>query len=369
MYGKRNKPKVKLVSSFLFMVVFVSCQLLLKSSGEQLSIETAPLVEELISQQHTAVTEIPTLSPIPTSDSSRNPTFTTQISQQADKIPTSTKTLIFATITPLATPTHTSFAVIGDYGLAGIPEEDVADLVKSWDPDFIITVGDNNYPDGATETIDENIGQYYRGFIYPYVGSYGEGSEINRFFPTLGNHDWNINQASAYLDYFTLPGNERYYDFVWGPVHLFAIDSDSREPDGVGRTTTQGQWLREKLEASKAVWKIVYMHHPPYTSSVEEGSIDWMQWPFKEWGATAVITGHGHVYERVIVDGFPYFVNGLGGGPRYDFIEPISGSQVRYRDDYGAMLIEATMDQITFQFVTRLHELIDTFEIIKTNRN
>ena len=60
------------------------------------------------------------------------------------------------------------FAVIGDFGLAGQPEAEVAALVKSWEPEFIITTGDNNYPDGAVETIDENIGQYYHAFIYPY---------------------------------------------------------------------------------------------------------------------------------------------------------------------------------------------------------
>jgi len=78
-----------------------------------------------------------------------------------------------------------------------------------------------------------------------------------------------------------------------------------------------------------------------------------------------VITGHSHVYERLIVDGFPYFINGLGGGPRYAFITPIPGSQVRYRDDYGAMLIEASPELIVFQFITRGNQLIDTYEIWK----
>ncbi|NIW44652.1 MAG: hypothetical protein GWN30_07780, partial [Gammaproteobacteria bacterium] len=58
-----------------------------------------------------------------------------------------------------------TFAVIGDYGLAGQQEADVASLVESWNPEFIITVGDNNYPDGKAETIDENIGQYYAEYI------------------------------------------------------------------------------------------------------------------------------------------------------------------------------------------------------------
>ena len=40
--------------------------------------------------------------------------------------------------------------------------------------------------------------------------------------------------VKPYFDYFTLPGNERYYDFTWGPVHLFALDDIDSEPDGVG---------------------------------------------------------------------------------------------------------------------------------------
>jgi hypothetical protein len=265
--------------------------------------------------------------------------------------------------TPTFTPIPvTRFAVIGDFGLAGQPEADVASLVKSWEPELIITTGDNNYPDGEAETIDDNIGQYYQAFIHPYHGEYGPGAEVNRFFPTLGNHDWTTNQAQAHFDYFELPNNERYYDFVWGLVHFFAIDSDSREPDGVGRSSIQGQWLEQQLAASTAPWKVVYMHQPPYSSSTD-GSIDWAQWPYAVWGATVVIAGHSHVYERLLIDDFPYFVNGLGGGPIYAFSEPISGSQVRFNDDYGAMLVEATPEKFTLQFITRGFEVIDTYSI------
>jgi hypothetical protein len=266
-------------------------------------------------------------------------------------------------------PTETSqlptrFAVIGDYGLSKDPELDVANLVKSWKPEFIITVGDNNYPDGEEETIDENIGQYYHDYIHPYVGKYGTGSEINRFYPTLGNHDLTTLGGQPYFDYFTLPGNERYYDFIWGNVHLFALNSDSREPDGVGRSSIQAQWLNQKLAASSSTWKIVYMHHPPYSSS-GDGSISWAQWPYGEWGADAVLSGHSHVYERLIVDEFPYFINGLGGGPKYEFNLPIAGSKIRFRDDYGAMLVEAYIDQIVFKFITRENAIIDTYSLYK----
>ncbi|MCS7222472.1 MAG: metallophosphoesterase [Anaerolineae bacterium] len=254
------------------------------------------------------------------------------------------------------------FAVIGDYGLAGRPEADVAALVKSWNPDFIITTGDNNYPRGAAETIDRNIGQYYHEFIHPYRGLYGAGSAINRFFPVLGNHDWATPGAKPYLEYFTLPGNERYYDFVWGPVHLFAIDSDFREPDGITRDSKQAAWLRDRLAASTSPWKLVYMHHPPFSSGLH-GSTAALQWPYAEWGATAVLAGHDHTYERILRGGFPYFVNGLGGNGIYRFKTIVPGSQVRYNADFGAMLIEASYDAIVFRFISRRGVIVDTYSI------
>ncbi|MGB5893721.1 MAG: metallophosphoesterase, partial [Ignavibacteriaceae bacterium] len=180
------------------------------------------------------------------------------------------------------------FASIGDYGDAGSDELAVANLVKSWNPDFIITLGDNNYPDGETSTIDANIGQYYHQYIYPYVGSYGEGSDVNRFFPSLGNHDWNTNPPQPHYDYFVLPNNERYYDFIWGDVHFFALDSDTDEPDGVTENSIQGQWLQNALSTSISTWRVVYFHHAPYSSSSNHGSQEYMQWPFKEWGADVV---------------------------------------------------------------------------------
>ncbi|MBI5667845.1 MAG: metallophosphoesterase [Chloroflexi bacterium] len=247
------------------------------------------------------------------------------------------------------TPDTVVFAVIGDYGRAGADAAAVATMVKSWEPDFIITTGDNNYPVGAASTIDENIGQYYHDYIFPYNGSYGNGATVNRFFPTLGNHDWQTDAAQPYLDYFMLPGNERYYDFVRGPVHFFALSADFSEPDGISETSVQAEWLREQLAASAAPWQIVYMHLPPYSSG-HHGSHIVVRWPFEVWGADAVISGHDHVYERIIRDGFPYFVNGAGGGGLYRFRTPVEGSAARYNRNYGAMRVDATETSLTFAF-------------------
>jgi tartrate-resistant acid phosphatase type 5 len=243
------------------------------------------------------------------------------------------------------------FAVIGDFGAAGPNEKKVADLVKAHEPDFIITTGDNNYPDGAKETIDVNIGQYFHEFIAPYRGVYSPSAKHNRFFPCLGNHDWRAPGAAPYLEYFDLPGNERYYDLVRGPVHLFALDSDPHEPDGVDASSVQANWLKAKLTSSDSTWKVVYFHHPPYSSGPHGGTIG-MRWPFREWGASIVYTGHDHHYERFSVEGLPYVVNGVGGNQLYAMGPRPPESLVGYDTAHGAVFVEASEHRLTSRFVS-----------------
>jgi hypothetical protein len=262
----------------------------------------------------------------------------------------------------------TRFAVIGDYGDDDNQELAVSNLVKSWSPEFIVTTGDNNYPDGEAATIDDNIGQYYHEFIGNYQGSYGPGSAINRFFPAIGNHDWEtrINGLpQPYLDYFTLPGNELYYEFTWGPVQFFIIDAYANTPDGATAGSVQGQWLQAQLASSTAPWKVVVMHNAPYSSGRVHGNEPRMQWPYAAWGADAVLAGHEHTYERLHVDGITYFVNGLGGRSRYAFETIVPQSRARYNSEYGAMLAEADAQSLTFSFysVNAGGELVDSYRL------
>jgi tartrate-resistant acid phosphatase type 5 len=270
-------------------------------------------------------------------------------------------------IAPQAAQTATSvrFATIGDYGKVGSAEADVAKLVKSWNPDHVLTVGDNNYESGEASSIDANIGQYYRSFIYPYRGKYGAGASTNRFWPVLGNHDYRTDNATPYLNYFALPGNERYYHIRQGPVHFFAVNSNSEEPDGNSSSSRQASWLKSALAASTAPWKVVFFHHPPYSSGQHGNSVV-MQWPFKLWGAHIVLAGHDHTYERLIVNGLPYIVNGLGGKSRYSFGTAKSGSVVRYNSDYGAQLVDATDQSMSLKFYARSGALIDSYTMTKS---
>jgi tartrate-resistant acid phosphatase type 5 len=284
-----------------------------------------------------------------------------------------------------AQPDSVRFAVIGDFGQDGSAELSVANLVKSWHPDFVVTAGDDSY--GSTP-IDNNIGKYYADYIGSYVGSYGSGTDTNRFFPSLGNHDYSDGGGiNAYLGYFTLPGNnipgsnssgqERYYDFVRGSIHFFVINSNSQEPDGISAGSVQAHWLQTQMAASSSPWNIVVLHHPPYSSCATHGSQPMLQWPYEAWGADAVIAGHDHTYERILRDDnadtivVPYFVNGLGGKSLYSFPASgfVDGSQVRYSANYGAMLVEATDFLMTFRFYSvaggASGTLIDSYSVCR----
>jgi tartrate-resistant acid phosphatase type 5 len=268
-----------------------------------------------------------------------------------------------------------TIGVLGDYGVAYAGgafysnELAVANLIKSWNPDFIITTGDNNYPDGEASNIDTNIGQFFHEFIHPYVGTFGAGASSNRFWPCIGNHEWPTGVAALqpYLDYFTLPGNERYYSHRHGPVELFAVVGDQQEPDGATPTSVQAMWLSNALAASSAPWRIVYFHASPYSSSITHGSYthqaDNMLWPFTDWGASVIYTGHNHLYERVLTNSLNYVTIGLGGGRVDGFTTPVPGSLSRYNATYGAVRLVVTETNLVSDFINISNQVIDTFTL------
>lgn len=260
-------------------------------------------------------------------------------------------------------PGTVRFAVIADYGLDIEPTRTVAAMIASWAPDFVATAGDNNYYVGDAATIDVNIGKHYHSFIAPYHGQFGAGAAENRFFPSPGNHDWDGGSLQPYLDFFTLPGNERYYQLRRGPVELFFLDSDPREPDGVAPGTYQGQWLEAALAESDATFKAVVFHHPPRSSGYHRDSV-WMQWPFKAWGADILLTGHDHDYERIVSDGLPLIVSGTsGGGSLRPFVLETAGSQRGHADSHGALRVTVDEQRLVCDFVAPGGGLIDRVQL------
>lgn len=253
-----------------------------------------------------------------------------------------------------------TFAVIGDFGRSGDNELHVSEMVKSWNPDFIITTGDNNYPSGAPETLKENITDYYGDYIYNFdavpddqCNGIAFQEKQNRFFPCPGNHDtYTLSDLKPYLNYFTLPGNELNYKFFWGSVAFYSINSTGKN------LSEQYDWLKSEISRSDKPFTIVYFHHSPYSTG-DHGDEPAMQWDFLSMGVNAVITGHDHLYSRIEKldePGLTYLVNGAGGKSLYSCGEnplDLSEFSVICQDkSFGAIRGRADNDRLILEFFT-----------------
>jgi hypothetical protein len=146
----------------------------------------------------------------------------------------------------------------------------------------------------------------------------------------------------------------------FGIMHLFILNSEEHEPDGVGRSSAQADWFRQTIAESTAEWNVVAFHHAPYSSGMH-GPTDWMQWPFKEWGVDLVLAGHEHLYERLMVDDLLYITNGLGGhNAVYEFENIAPESQLRYNGRHGSLRITATSQSLLIEFINIDGELVDS---------
>jgi len=266
----------------------------------------------------------------------------------------------------------TNIAVVGDPGVDNANQAAVASMVAGWAPDHVVLLGDNYYASvggSGTGKFDRSVGKYYCAFmtgVAPGPNCAGGTSPTNRLWPIAGNHEYSDAGIANYLGYFSLPGNERYYDVRTGPVHFFMLDSDEamRTPADMA---AQKAWLAGALAASSAPFRVVAVHHPPYTSSAR-GPYPSLRWPFREWGADLVLNGHDHYYERLEAGGLPYVVNGVGGQSVTAFpATAVSESRAHYSGSNGAMQITATDTQLTATFLSVDGVTRDAFTIRRSS--
>jgi len=242
---------------------------------------------------------------------------------------------------------------LGDFGAptsGAMKQTAVASLIKGFNPDVVISAADVNQ--GQSGDYSTECGTLYGSYV-----------SSKTFYSALGNHD----SSSSFLSYFSyFPG--LYYTVTYGPVQFFIIDSNS----DTSSSSTQAQWLKSQLAASTTAWQVVVFHHGAYCSSSKHGSTSAMQWSFEAWGADAVISGHNHVYERVLRDdnsdstNLPYFTVGTGGYSLDSFSSTyVSGSALRYNSNYGALKVTATASSMIFEFYNISGTVVDTYTITK----
>jgi 3',5'-cyclic AMP phosphodiesterase CpdA len=253
--------------------------------------------------------------------------------------------------------TSVKFAIIGDSG-RGTPEQHAvaAQMVRYRERfkfNFVLMVGDNIYEGPATPD------DYRRKFEEPYRALLQD--EV-KFFAVLGNHD---DPRQITYRPFNMNG-ERYYSFsapedpitrLRTPVEFFALDSTNMDNE-------QLAWLDERLAVSKAEWKVVFLHHPLYTSGRYRNASRAHRWALEpiltRHGVDIVLSGHEHIYQRTqLQQNVLYFVSGGAGSLRPGDGVPAPFIARSYDDDYHFMLMEIGEDAMHFQAVSRGGATID----------
>ena len=95
---------------------------------------------------------------------------------------------------------------------------------------------------------------------------------------------------------------------------MVGLDSnDSENP-------AQRAWLERTLRASTARWKVVALHHPPYSAGYQGSALDVraaFRPLFERYGVQLVLSGHEHDYQRSRpVHGVTYVVSGAAADTR-----------------------------------------------------
>ena len=234
-------------------------------------------------------------------------------------------------------------AVVGDFGIASRKQRAVSNLVAQFDPDFVLTVGDNRYK--KQFGYQRLVGNYYPQTVVAAVG----------------NHDYEY--GIRYFDrYFGTTYRTR--NFVYSAksgIDFFILDSTMGLKSTPARRA-QKAWLKLELLNSKADFKVVVLHHPPFSSS-KHGSTKLYQWDFGSLGANLVLSGHDHTYERIARGGTTFVVDGVGGAPLYKCKKRVGGSRICLDKSYGALFLYPNDHEVRGVFRSMSGRTLDTFSL------
>jgi DNA repair exonuclease SbcCD nuclease subunit len=250
------------------------------------------------------------------------------------------------------------FAAIGDNGTGNKPEYQIADKLaaahEKFPFGFVVMMGDNLYG-------GENPNDFVDKFERPYQALLKAGV---KFYATLGNHDDPARQIS--YEKFNM-GGKHYYTFKpQQGVRFFSLDSnymDKRQLD----------WFETELKASTSEWKIVYFHHPIYSSGEKHGSNMELRTAIEslmvKYGVDVVMNGHEHFYERLKPQkGINYFIVGSSGQLREGNIGKTELTAKGFDRDNVFMLAEIVGDDMFFQVISRAGKTVDSGSIKRAEK-
>ena len=236
-----------------------------------------------------------------------------------------------------------SFLVLGDFGRVGdYYQKDVArelgNAMIVLEGEFIVSVGDNFYPNGVQSTQDYHwISSFENVFTNPAL--YAD------WYVALGNHDYrgNVQAQIAYSDVsrrWNMPA--RYYSKTFeledGEKLLMVvmdtnpfIDSYHDDPEKYREidtqdTTKQKNWLIKTLDTKDPAikWKVVVGHHPLYSGGKRKTNQDTLEFEkkfadlFDQYKVDAYICGHEHDLQIIQPKGrfTTQFLSGAGSEVR-----------------------------------------------------
>lgn len=139
--------------------------------------------------------------------------------------------------------------------------------------------------------------------------------------------------------------------FRWSNARFFMLNGMVQYTSGPSR-----EWLKRVLTESDneagLVWRIVVVHHGPWSSGphgdnalLQEAKIPELLRAHK---VDLVLSGHDHIYERGVADGLSYLVSGGGGAPVYR-VKNAEATSRHYESVHH--FVEASASAAAIQFV------------------
>lgn len=248
-------------------------------------------------------------------------------------------------------PNTLRFGIIGDNGDGDRGQYEIGEQMFSWytrgEYPLVVMLGDNIY--GSDRPQD-----FVKKFEAPYKALLDKGV---KFYASLGNHD---SREQRYYKLYNMDGR-LYYTFKAPKedVRFFALESTYMDQD-------QLKWIEDELKKANEKWKIVFFHHPLYSSSRTHGSqlkLRAVLEPlFIQYNVSVVLNGHDHVYERIkLQNGIQYFVEGSSGKLRQGDLRQGSPLTAYGTDRVRTfMVVEIDGDNLTFNAITMQGTVIDS---------